>query len=153
MLSTRFFSGLLASSLVLICSVVFTSPATAQQPTTYLKAYKKAQAGNKPLLVLVTADWCPPCQVMKSTTIPTLMRKQAFEQFNYATVDLDREEPLARQLIGDRGVPQLIMFEKQNDQWVRRYLRGIQTPETVEAFVAQANSPRTASMADAVVGK
>jgi thiol:disulfide interchange protein len=119
--------------------------ADSRQPTDYFTAYKNAQSGNKPMLVLVTAEWCPPCQVMKATTIPQLMQRNAFSQFNYATVDLDEEERLARQLIGDRGVPQLIMFEKQNGEWVRRYLRGIQTAETVEAFVAQADYFRTAN--------
>ena len=43
--------------------------------TDYKTAFEKAQSGDKPLLVLVTAQWCPPCQVMKSTTIPQLMSK------------------------------------------------------------------------------
>ncbi len=111
----------------------------------YREAYQDAQAGDKPLLVLVTATWCPPCQVMKQTTIPELMRKDSFKDFHYATVDLDREKELGHQLIGKRGLPQLIMFEQENGKWVRRYLRGIQTVETVEAFVAQASMFRTAS--------
>ena len=81
------------------------------------------------------------------------MQKKAFKDFNYSTVDLDREENLARQLIGDRGVPQLIMYEKQNDKWVRRYLTGIQTPQTVEAFVAQAGMLRTANATPNTVEK
>ena len=111
----------------------------------YKEAYRDAQAGDKPLLVLVSATWCPPCQVMKQTTIPQLMQKNAFNDFHYATVDLDQEEELARQLIGNRGLPQLIMFEKSDGKWVRRYLKGIQSVETVEAFVAQASSYRTAN--------
>jgi len=103
-------------------------------------------------LVLVTATWCPPCQQMKQTTIPELMQKETFKGFHYSTVDLDREETLARQLIGQRGVPQLIMFEKQDGKWIRRYLRGAQTVQTVEAFVAQSGQLRTAS-ADAPAGK
>ena len=143
MLLTRPIIGLVTFSLLAI--VVSASSVSAQQPTDYFTAYKNAQEGNRPMLVLVTAEWCPPCKVMKSTTIPQLMKRNAFSQFHYATVDLDAEERLAKQLIGDRGVPQLIMFEKQNGQWVRRYLRGIQTPETVEAFVAQAAFLRTAN--------
>jgi len=81
---------------------------------------------------------------MKQTTIPELMRKESFKDFHYATVDLDQEEELGRQLIGSRGLPQLIMFEREDGKWVRRYLRGIQTVETVEAFVAQASIFRTA---------
>ena len=120
-----------------------------EQPADYRTAYKKAQQGDKPLLVLVTAEWCPPCQIMKSSTIPALMQRKAFKDFHYATVDLDQEEKLARQLIGNRGVPQLIMYEKRDDKWVRRYLKGVQTPETVEAFVAQTKSLRTANATDA----
>ena len=125
----------------------------AQQPVNYKTAYERAQAGDKPLLVLITAEWCPPCQVMKTTTIPELMRKSAFKDFHYSTVDLDKEATLARQLIGNRGVPQLIMYEKRDGQWVRRYLRGYKSAQTVEAFVAQANSLRTASAQSAIVDK
>ena len=150
MLQTRPLIGFITFSAMAF--VVSASSLFAQQPTDYFTAYKNAQAGEMPMLVLVTAEWCPPCKVMKSTTMPQLMQRNAFSQFHFATVDLDAEERLARQLIGDRGVPQLIMFEKENGQWVRRYLRGIQTPETVEAFVAQSNYVRTAN-ATASLGK
>ncbi|MCH2179754.1 MAG: thioredoxin family protein [Mariniblastus sp.] len=116
----------------------------------YKSAYEKAQAGNKPLLILVTAEWCPPCQRMKKTTIPKLMAKEAFKDFNFAAVDLDKERDLARKLIGSRGVPQLIMYERKEGQWIRRYLRGAQTPQTVEAFIGRANLIRTADAKDAI---
>ena len=115
------------------------------KPDNYKTAYQKAHSGNKPLQVLVTAEWCPPCRVMKSSTIPSLLAKNAFKNCNYATVDLDAQESLARKLIGNRGVPQLIMYEKKDGKWLRRYLSGIQTPETVEAFIAQAASVRLAN--------
>ncbi|MCH2181317.1 MAG: thioredoxin family protein [Mariniblastus sp.] len=116
----------------------------------YKSAYEKAQAGNKPLLILVTAEWCPPCQKMKKKTIPKLMAKEAFKHFHFATVDLDKESALARKLIGSRGVPQLIMYERKDDKWIRRYLRGAQTPSKVEAFIARAELVRTADAQDAI---
>ena len=140
-------------NLISALMIIAVTGLAVDNPTDYKTAYGNAQNGDKPLLVLVTAKWCPPCQVMKSTTIPTLMAKQAFKEFHYATVDLDAEEKLARQLIGNRGVPQIILYEKHNDKWVRRYLRGIQTPETVEAFVAQALTPRTASAQPVIADK
>ena len=130
---------------LVIAAIAAPALSSAQEPLDYKTAYSNAQAGDKPLLVLVTATWCPPCQQMKQTTIPELMNKEAFKGFHYSTVDLDEEETLARQLIGQRGVPQLIMFEKQDGKWVRRYLRGAQTAQTVEAFVAQSGLMRTAS--------
>jgi len=132
-----------------VAVLVIPTASNAQEPLSYNAAYAKAQAGDKPLLVLVTAVWCPPCQEMKQSTIPQLMQKEAFKGFHYSTVDLDKEKKLARELIGTRGVPQLIMFEKQNDNWIRRYLRGAQTVQTVEAFVAQSGLLRTASAASA----
>jgi len=130
---------------MVIAAIAAPALSSAQEPLDYNTAYSNAQAGDKPLLVLVTATWCPPCQQMKQTTIPELMNKEAFKGFHYSTVDLDEEEKLARELIGQRGVPQLIMFEKQDGKWIRRYLRGAQTAQTVEAFVAQSGLMRTAS--------
>lgn len=141
----------LAFAIVMIAAQNVNAQTSSPQVMDYKTAYEKAQMGDKPLLVLITAEWCPPCQVMKKTTIPELMQKSAFKDFHYSTVDLDEESTLARELIGTRGVPQLIMFEKQEGKWIRRYLRGIQTTETVEAFVAQANTFRTASV-EPVIG-
>ena len=114
------------------------------EPTDYKTAYKRAQSGDKPLLVLVTAEWCAPCQQMKSSTIPELISRDAFQDFHYATVDLSRQEALGRKLIGKRGIPQLIVYEKKDDRWQRRYLRGAQTADTVEAFISQSAAARTA---------
>jgi thiol:disulfide interchange protein len=120
--------------------------------TDYRTAYRRAQTGDKPMLVLVTADWCAPCRQMKATTIPQLQDKNAFRGFHYATVDLGKEEDLARKLIGKRGVPQLIVFEKKEDRWQRRYLRGIQSVDTVQAFIKQSAPTRTAA-AKTPIGK
>jgi len=144
---------LFLASAVAVLFAVGASACSAQKAVDYKTAYYQAQTNHKPLLVLVTATWCPPCQVMKSTTIPELVQKNAFKNFNYATVDLDQDKKIARQLIGNRGVPQLIMYEKQNGKWIRRYLSGIQTPQTVEAFVAQATIPRVANAHPQVAGK
>jgi thiol:disulfide interchange protein len=114
------------------------------EPTDYKNAYEKAMKGDKPLLVLVTADWCGPCQTMKQTTIPELLAQNKFKDFHYATVDWDRDGELAQQLIQGRGVPQLIIFEKKDDKWQRRYLTGIKTVATVEAFLQKSEGIRTA---------
>ncbi len=117
----------------------------SKKSMTYKQAYAKAQAGDKPLLVMVTADWCPPCRQMKATTLPQLMVRDSFEKFHFALMDFDKEKDLAKQLIGDRGLPQLIMFEKSEGKWIRRYLKGIQSVQTVESFVAKAGTFRLAS--------
>lgn len=120
----------------------------AEKSLTYAKAYEMAQAGDKPLLVMVTADWCPPCQVMKANTLPVLMQKKTFKNCHFATVNYDLEPEVADQLIGDRGLPQLIMYERSEGKWLRRYINGkngIHSVERVESFVAQAGTFRLAS--------
>lgn len=122
--------------------------AVSEKAMTYSEAYKKAQAGDKPLLVMVTAEWCPPCRVMKANTLPLLLQKKTFKNFHFAMLDYDQESEIANELIGDRGLPQLIMYEKSNGKWLRRYIngkKGIHSVERVEKFVAEAGTIRLAS--------
>lgn len=156
----------IALTLALTVSVAHAQQATPQSPSvgqhsakkamlTYKQAYAKAQSGDKPLLVLVTADWCPPCRVMKSTTIPELMQKKALSKFHFAMVDFDKESDIANEVIkgGEVRLPQLVMFEKSDGKWLRRRLKGIQTAQTVESFVAQSNAVRLASSTQEKVEK
>jgi thiol:disulfide interchange protein len=142
----------LAAAITIMIVAPMASLALGQEPTDYRTAYNQAQVGSKPLLVLVTAEWCPPCQVMKKTTLPQLIEKKAFQSCNFSKVDLDKQEVLGRQLMGNQGIPQLIMFEKQGNTWTKRSLVGIQTPQAIEAFIAQAGQIRLAG-AEAKVNK
>ena len=121
-------------------------PAKMRKPVDYKTAYQRAQKGDKPLLVLVTATWCPPCRVMKSNTIPELLKRKAFRDYHFATVDVDKERKLALQLVEDRSLPHLIVFEKNNNKWTRRYLQGAQSVAQVEAFVSKSKNIRTADV-------
>ena len=56
------------SAFVLIA--VAAGSSASDKPLDYTSAYKKAMKGDKPLLVLVTAEWCPPCQVLKNDVLP-----------------------------------------------------------------------------------
>lgn len=140
---------LMLAGLLLLAATV---PVFADEPLDYKTAYAKAQQGDKPMLVLVTATWCPPCQSMKATTIPQLLRQDAFKDFHYATVDLDEEAELAQKLIGNRGVPQLIVFEKLDGKWQKRYMAGYQTVANVEKFILNPVVVRTADATVDAIG-
>lgn len=123
---------------------------TESKPLTYAEAFELARNGDKPLLVMVTASWCPPCQALKASTLPTLMHRQSFKNFHFAMLDYDSDSEIANQLIGNRGLPQLVMYEKSNGKWLRRYIngkKGIHSVEKVESFVAQAGTLRLANSA------
>lgn len=60
-------------------------------------------------------------------------------------VDVDKEPTVAKQLVGNRGVPQFVLFEKKDDgSWTRRHLGGFQTAQTVQNFIGKSVTIRTA---------
>lgn len=126
-----------------------TSNAKTAKFLTYKQAYKKAQTGDKPLLILVSADWCAPCRQMKATTVPELMNSGALKKYHFAMVDYDKENAIANELMkgGEVRLPHLVLFEKTDDgKWLRRRLaKGFQTAQNVEQFAAQASTVRLAS--------
>ena len=124
--------------------VLIAAASSVNEPIDYKTAYHRAMKGDKPLLVLVTADWCSPCQVMKRTTIPTMLSQNKFKDFHFATVDVDKQTKIARQLVKSRGVPQLIIFEKKKGVWMTRNLPGVQSVASVESFLDKSLSTRTA---------
>jgi thioredoxin-like negative regulator of GroEL len=82
---------------------------------------------------------------MKATTLPSLWAKNAFKNVHFAIVDFDAEPEVAQSMIGDRGVPQLILFQKSEGKWSRHYIAGMQTVESVEAFLNKANHVQIAN--------
>ncbi len=127
--------------------LIIAATSNSSQPTDYKTAYQRAMNDDQPMLVLVTAEWCPPCRMMKSTTIPKMVADNKFKEVHFATIDLDKKAKTARKLIGNRGVPQLILYEKKNGAWSVKHLAGFQSAAKVESFIgspslrtAQANS-------------
>lgn len=101
----------------------------------YKAAFQRAQKANQPLVVIVTATWCAPCQVMKNQTIKQVMAKDGFEDVILAFVDVDQEPALAKNLTKGQGIPHVVVFEKKQTKWKRRTLFGVQTAETLQAFI------------------
>lgn len=123
------------------------------QPTSYKTAFQRAQQDDRPLLVLVSAKWCPPCQMMKRTTIPKMIEANKFQGVHFATVDLDENPVDARNLIGTRGVPQLVIYERKGEQWTSRFLSGYHDIAAVESFLGKSGELRTAQVPTLASGK
>lgn len=99
----------------------------------YTLAYKKSIEENKPLMVVISAPYCPACQVLKQTTIADMTRSGELDNVSVAVVDRDAEPELAAQLMGEQTlVPQIIMFSKTEEgHWKRRRLMGFQPVQPV----------------------
>ena len=105
---------------------------------------------GKPMVVMVSTEWCAPCQVMKKTVIPQVRKRGLLRKVAFAMVNPDRDRELADKLIGGGPVPQLVMYRKTPDGWTRQVLVGGQTVEAVEQFI---NEGVASSDADAAAEK
>jgi len=107
----------------------------ASDSTTYAQAHRITARTGKPMVIMVGTDWCGPCQKMKKAVLPEVRKHGMFKNVAFAMVNVDRQQDLARKLIGGGPIPQLIMYRKANDGWKRRKLVGGQSVENVEKFI------------------
>ena len=108
---------------------------TAAKAETYAAARRVTVKTGKPMVVMVSTDWCPPCQVMKKTILPRIRERGLLRKVAFAMVNPDREGELADQITGGGPIPQLVMFRKTPKGWVRKKLIGGESVETVEEFI------------------
>jgi len=104
---------------------------------TYAEARRATDESGRPMVVMVGATWCGPCQQMKKQVIPKVRERGLFKEVSFATVDADAEAEIAREIIGSGPVPQLVMYRKTQRGWLRRRLVGKQSVEAVEHFIKQ----------------
>src|SRR3972149_9289883 len=102
---------------------------------TYTEAHRLTTETGRPLVVMVGTDWCGPCQAMKRNILPRLRERGLFKRVAFAQVNADRENELAKELTGGGPVPQLVMYRRTNNGWLRRKLIGGQNLETIEQFI------------------
>jgi thioredoxin-like negative regulator of GroEL len=101
----------------------------------YTEAHRLTEKTGKPLVVMVGADWCGPCQNMRRAILPRVREHGIFRKIAFAHVNVDRESELAKKLTGGGAVPQLLMYRKTKDGWLRRKMIGGHSVEEVEQFI------------------
>ena len=110
---------------------------TGNRESTYTEAHKVTSETGRPMLVLVSAKWCPACQTMKKSVMPQILRRGLLRRCVYTVVDLDEQKNLGHELTSGGPIPQLIMYRKTNDGWRRRKLIGGQSVNNVVKFIDQ----------------
>ena len=112
----------------------------------YSAAYGRSLQTGRPLVVLLGADWCPGCRVMKGKVMPQVAMTGGLEGVEYVYVDIDRQRELGSKLSRAEAIPQLICFVRTPDGWRSGLLTGVQKPQKVVAFI-NAGRAQTASVA------
>ena len=105
---------------------------------TYESAYAKADKENKPLLVLVGADWCAACKTMKSTTMDRMKESGELKDVVVTFLDKDNRPDIASKIMQGDSLPQLIVFSKSDDGWKRFSLSGMQSEGRVRELIRRA---------------
>ncbi|WP_372720233.1 thioredoxin family protein [Novipirellula sp.] len=125
----------------LLLALVLSSVTSEQQmQQNYASVYKQSIEENKPLMVVVGAEWCPACHVLKDSTIKQMAQTGELDEVCVAVIDKDRDPELAKQLTqGENMLPQIIMFTKtESGQWNRRRLMGFQPKQPVRTLIRKA---------------
>ncbi len=99
------------------------------------RALKQSVSTGRPLVVLIGADWCPSCQVMKNSTMPQVAKEGGLDNVVFTYVDADHQRRLVNRLSRVRSIPQLIRFDHTPSGWQGRLLVGAQSPKDVYKFV------------------
>jgi len=74
--------------------------------TSYEAALATAKKEGKPIILVFSAVWCPPCQSMKKLVYPSKEVKPLHDKFVWAYLDTDDEaNAKAAQKFGIEGIP------------------------------------------------
>jgi thioredoxin 1 len=80
--------------LLAVLSLGFAAPALAQAPEPFRQeAFAAALAAGKPILVHVTAGWCPTCRAQKAV-LAKLENDPRFKDLLVFDVDFDSQKPI-----------------------------------------------------------
>ena len=118
---------------------VLNAPTTSDEQISYDAAYRKAQEEKKPLVVLVGANWCAACRIMKSETILSMKDAGDFKGVVFTHVDKDVQPEIAQQVMQGSTLPQLVVFCEGDHGWKRFSLTGMQSERRVKELIRKAS--------------
>tara|TARA_R110002049_G_scaffold152822_1_gene316937 strand:- start:193 stop:627 length:435 start_codon:yes stop_codon:yes gene_type:complete len=76
--------------------------------STSKEALAAAKENGKPVVMVFSASWCPPCQAMKNGVYPSKEVKEYQDKFNWAYIDVDVESNAdAAREFGVEGIPHI----------------------------------------------
>jgi thioredoxin 1 len=104
---------ILAAALALTATSAFAQTAGGGKVKYTQAAFEAAQAAGKPILVDVTAPWCPTCRT-QAPIINSLMAKPEFKNVTVFTVDFDSQKDALAKL-NVRSQSTLITFKGKTE--------------------------------------
>jgi thioredoxin 1 len=78
------------------------------------KAKLEARQSNKPLMIYFTADWCGPCQTLKTTTWADADVEKALADYIPVKIDVD-QSPSVAQHYGTAALPRFVIAKSDGE--------------------------------------
>ena len=90
-------------------------------------------------MVVVSAPWCPACNVLKESTIKPMADSGELDNVSLTVINQEDDPELAQELTeGEQMLPQIIVYSKDNGRWKRRKLMGYQPKQPVRSLLRRA---------------
>jgi thiol-disulfide isomerase/thioredoxin len=116
--------------------LLFTSPLLAAEIFPYTQpAFDAAQAAGKPVVIEISASWCPTCKAQRPV-LDELAARDSFKDVVILNVDFDSQKDIVRSL-GANTQSTLIAFKGKTE--VDRSV-GVTDPSAIEAMFLKAVS-------------
>ncbi len=117
-----------------LSSGILLGPAAAAEHHAYsVSQFTKAQDEGKPILVDISASWCPVCKVQKSA-IEREMSRPEFSQYQVFDVDFDSQKSVVQQF--DASMQSTLIIFKGKSEKAR--LVGVTDPDIIDAMMRRA---------------
>lgn len=100
----------------------------------YASVTKKSKESGKPVVLVFSATWCPPCQSMKKEVYPSKEVQAFHDQFEWAYLDADEKENeklMAKYEVS--GIPH-IQFLSKNGEPIDKVVGGMQPADFADVL-------------------
>lgn len=122
----------------LAMALMFAATNASDKPLQYEDAFAKADKEEKPLLIIVGAQWCASCQIMKKETMQPMKDSGALDKVVVTYIDKDKRPELAEKLMRGPTLPQVVVYSKNTGSWKRYSVTGMQSKKRVAELLGRA---------------
>ncbi len=92
-------------------------------------AMSEAKKTGKPIVMVFSAVWCPPCQTMKNSVYPSAAVKEFHDKFVWAYLDTDdNSNDKAAKQYGVSGIPHIEFLDAEGKPVIEKQV-GSNSPE------------------------